>query len=377
MRRQLICGLALLFVAFTATPALAMIHAGDELSIRVYNHPELTRTLVVDATGAISFPLVGSVSVRGLEPGEIAQRLTTGLRPYVVHPAVDVELLHQGQSIFVSGGPGGVLKYVPGETLSAALSDALHLDTGGGARMTTGVELSKADSMGDNPVASSRIDLRRVGVERDGASLGTFDAIALATRGESGPALQPGDTIVFAYKPVVVRVLGAVPSPGYTYLSSDQTLSEALGQAGGTLPSAATTHVRVTRDGTTSQVPLGDAMFEQPAHTGDVITVMQAPRVVVAGTVTTPGPYTLKTDFSLVSALYSAGGPTKQANLRDVQIVRSGKVVAYDITQLTHGNLTQNPELQDGDLVVVPEGHKIDFRSTFDAIVAALAFKIF
>jgi len=181
---------------------------------------------------------------------------------------------------------------------------------------------------------------------------------------------------VFVYKPVMVRVLGAVAVPGPTYLAEDQTLTEAVAQAGGPLPASAASHVRLTRDGVTRQLPLGDPVFEQPAHGGDVVTVVQAPRVVVAGDVTTPGPYALKNDFSLVAALYTAGGPTKMANLRNVQIVRSGKTVSYDVTQLTHGNLAQNPELQDGDLVVVPEGHKIDWTSTFNAIVGALALKI-
>ena len=56
--------------------------------------------------------------------------------------------------------------------------------------------------------------------------------------------------------------------------------------------------------------------------------------------------------------MYTAGGPTKQANLRDVQVVRDGVSTTYNVTALTHGDMSQNPTLQDGDTVVVPQGHK-------------------
>ena len=91
--------------------------------------------------------------------------------------------------------------------------------------------------------------------------------------------------------------------------------------------------------------------------------VPTAPRVNVVGTVTNPGVVTLRLDSSLLSALYTAGGPLKAANLKDVQVERDGKTTSYDVTQLTHGNMSQNPQLQDGDLVMVPMGHKIDFSN--------------
>jgi protein involved in polysaccharide export with SLBB domain len=70
---------------------------------------------------------------------------------------------------------------------------------------------------------------------------------------------------------------------------------------------------------------------------------------------------TLKSNFSLVSALYTAGGPAKYANLHNVQVVQDGGArSSYDIVRLVKGDLSQNATLHDGDLVFVPQG------STFD-----------
>ena len=67
---------------------------------------------------------------------------------------------------------------------------------------------------------------------------------------------------------------------------------------------------------------LGDPVFSLPAQPSDIVTVPEAPRVNVVGTVAKPGVVALKTDSTLLSALYTAGGPTRFANLKDVQVMR-------------------------------------------------------
>jgi hypothetical protein len=37
-----------------------------------------------------------------------------------------------------------------------------------------------------------------------------------------------------------------------------------------------------------------------------------------------------------------------------------------------HGDMTQNPQLRDGDLVFVPEGHKVDYSQILQSIVNAV-----
>ena len=344
-----------------ASPALAQVHAGDQLQVTVYNHPELSRRVTVGADDTLSLPLAGIVHVRGLETAQIAGRIAGALGSYVKHPAVDVELSGQTASLFVSGGPGGVLKYQPGETLAAALADLPGVD---------GATDPKAPGLAG--LARSRVDLHKVGVVRDGASLGTYDALRLSARGQSGPGLLPGDTITLVNKPNTIRVDGAVRRPGFTYLSADEPLADAIDQAGGLTDSAASANVLFQRDGRTDALALGAPTFAQPARNGDMLTVPTAPRVSVVGLVEKPGVFALKTDFSLLNALYQAGGPTRWADLSKVTVTRKGTQTPYNLAALAHGNLTQNAVLQDGDLVFVPEGHKVDFQPIFQGLLSLL-----
>ena len=360
------------FVLATIAPSIAAsIHPGDSLLIKVWNHPELSKQVVVDSTGGVRVPLSGVVVVGGLSEVEAGKKLTDALRPVVAYPAVNVEMVEQGKNLFVSGGPGGVLKYQSGETLSAAIADVMQsAPTSQQSINDNGRSLSLAD--GQSAVVRARINLRHVKVQRDGELLGDYDTVALGEAGDPGPALEPGDTIIFAYNPIRVRVEGDVARPGLTYLGEQQAVSEAIAQAGGLLPTASSNHILLERDGKTSSLALGDPLLSTPARSGDQITIPTAPRVNVVGTVTTPGVVSLKTDATLLSAMYTAGGPTRRANLKDVQVVHGNVKTSYNVTALTHGDMSQNPLLQDGDTVLVPESPGFDW-SGFIGVLGGIA----
>ena len=348
-----------------SSPALAAIHDGDLVQVTVLNHPELSRRLTVDAAGTLSMPLAGTVAVRGLEPAQIAKRIRTALVPFVIAPAVDVELAQQTTSIFVSGPTGGALKYLPGETLVAAIA---LLPSGGG---------SSADGASPGRIADleqTRIDLRRVVLVRDGAKFGVYDVTALAASGDNGPLLQPGDTIELANKPTSVRVLGDVKRPGAAFLGVDEPLSDAIEQAGGILPTAATSHVALVRNGVSQSLALGDQRFREPAQNGDSVTILTAPRVSVVGNVERPGVTTLRNDFSLLNALYEAGGPGKRADLAHIAVIRNGSKSTYNIADLAHGNVSQNAPLQDGDTVFVGQSSGLNFSGVFNSLLPFLFF---
>jgi polysaccharide export outer membrane protein len=92
----------------------------------------------------------------------------------------------------------------------------------------------------------------------------------------------------------------------------------------------------------------------------------------VLGQVPTPGEFVLKNGSTLLSALYVAGGPTKWANVRDIEVVHNGDRKSYDLRGLQHGDLAPNVPLVDGDVVYVPEGHKIDATLFFQGLAGAL-----
>lgn len=65
----------------------------DKLKIDVFGVKDLSKELQIDASGRLSFPLVGVVEASGLTPGELADELEKRLRgKYVRNPQVTVNL---------------------------------------------------------------------------------------------------------------------------------------------------------------------------------------------------------------------------------------------------------------------------------------------
>ena len=70
---------------------------------------------------------------------------------------------------------------------------------------------------------------------------------------------------------------------------------------------------------------------------------------------TGPGTYALKGRESLVDFLSRVGGPTKEANLNSVQIIRDGKTVLLNLSRaIRQGDLSENAIIDDGDTIFVP-----------------------
>jgi protein involved in polysaccharide export with SLBB domain len=324
----------------------SLLHRGDKLTVTVFNHPELsvapTNPLVVGSDGTVSVPGVGLVPAAGATLAAVSTRVTNGLAKFLRRPVVDVQLVGEGGSLFVSGGPGGVLVYAPGETLMAALG-----------QLTIGLG----------------VNLRAVGVVRNGTELGTYDIPRLRVAGETGPALMPGDEIQLPGKPITVSVSGAVTTPAIAYLDRNEPLSSALSQAGTPTPDANTGDVILIRDGVRNSYALGSPTLSAPGQAGDQLIVQRAPRVDVTGMVEHSGQAVLRTDQTLLAALYQLGGPNRFGDVRHVIVTHEGARETYDITRLTHGDLSQNPKLADGDIVFVPEGRKVDFRGIFQTVL--------
>jgi len=79
-------------------------------------------------------------------------------------------------------------------------------------------------------------------------------------------------------------------------------------------------------------------------------------KVVLTGEIVKPGTYTLPSVASAFNALYASGGPTENGTMRDIRIIRNGRLVStldvYDF--LVDGSLTNNITLQDQDVIFVP-----------------------
>ncbi len=370
-------------VAMCSAVALAdpsiPLHPGDSVTVTVYNHPEISTTTRVSAYNTLTVPLVGSVDVQGLTSSQASSRIQYALRRYVRQPSVQVQVTGEGASIFVTGTYTGVLPYLPGETLANALAQLESPPQQGNG--TPGIPAPGTNGGGQETPSTvdfrhSGVDLTQIRVLRDGKALGTFNLDKLNRTGSPGMTLAPGDTIALQSKPTRVEIQGDVRDPGQHYLGVNEPISQAVQDSGGALPDAST-RVALERDGKTAIYSMGSPEVSvNPAQPGDVLTLHAAPRVNVVGLVATPSMVTLRDDQTLLSAIYLAGGPQRRANLKDIRVIENGKTSDYNIAALTHGDTSQNPQLTDGAVVLVPEAKGIQGDDILNALGSLAGFAL-
>lgn len=76
-----------------ATDRPALIGPLDTIEVNVFNVPELSREIQVDASGRISMPLIGAIDARGRTASELAQDIEGALTGrYVRNPDVTVNI---------------------------------------------------------------------------------------------------------------------------------------------------------------------------------------------------------------------------------------------------------------------------------------------
>ena len=102
------------------------LDAGDKLRVVVYGQEGLTNTYAIDAGGAITMPLIGSVPARGRTPGGLAAEISAKLRNgYIRDPSVAVEI-ESYRPFFILGevAAPGQYPYVPNMSVESAVAIA-------------------------------------------------------------------------------------------------------------------------------------------------------------------------------------------------------------------------------------------------------------
>jgi polysaccharide biosynthesis/export protein len=100
--------------------------AGDRLRVVVYGQEGLTNTYAIDAGGAITMPLIGSVPARGRTPAGLATEITGKLRKgFIRDPSVAVEI-EAYRPFFILGevAAPGQYPYVPNLSVESAVAIA-------------------------------------------------------------------------------------------------------------------------------------------------------------------------------------------------------------------------------------------------------------
>ncbi|MAD47182.1 MAG: capsular biosynthesis protein [Oceanospirillaceae bacterium] len=118
---------ALLAAVVNADVGRYELGAGDQISISVYDEPDLSIEKVrIGPSGSISYPLLGEIQVAGLSPEEFESNLVAGLKgPYLVNPSVTVSVVEY-RPFYVTGEvkKPGSYSFHPGLTIDKAISVA-------------------------------------------------------------------------------------------------------------------------------------------------------------------------------------------------------------------------------------------------------------
>jgi len=167
-------------------------------------------------------------------------------------------------------------------------------------------------------------------------------------------------------RPQLVFVEGQLNRPGAYPIQPGWRVADAVAAAEGLKILPERTVATLIRGEQTMPIDLpailhrGDQRTNYPLQPGDLLSVQQKPaiRVAILGEVKRPGNYDLDADMRVMQAIAQAEGVTEFAALKRAFIDRRGIIIPFDLYQSSvQGDIREsnNPPLQDGDVIVVPQ----------------------
>lgn len=166
----------------TAADRPALIGPLDTIQVDVFNVPELSREMQVDASGGISMPLIGMIDARGKTAGELSQDIETSLRGrYVRNPQVTINIKSSVSQVVT----------VDGQVVEPGLYPVTN-------QMTLMRAVASAKGLSEYARAEEVVILRTV----KGQRMAALYSIAAIRRGAyDDPAIYANDVIVVGDSP--------------------------------------------------------------------------------------------------------------------------------------------------------------------------------
>lgn len=264
------------------------IDSGDELSIEVWEKPDLTRTVTVRADGTVTLPLVGEVAVAGTTPSALEEELARKFSLYdrqITQVSVTVTA-YNSKSVFILGEVGQ-----PGKYASWPMPGIWDL-------------IREAGGPTEDAYLGGVQIIRRGGTAGD-RNIITVDLNQIWGRGipTTLPELEPDDTVIVPKKvieqtwPNVIYVMGAVENPGVYQKEAAIDLVGAILLAGGPSDRADLRKVTIVRRDpgsprtimvdVESYLRQGDEVSNPIIMAGDTISVRShAPRITLRDVLT-------------------------------------------------------------------------------------------
>ncbi|MGP1383905.1 MAG: polysaccharide biosynthesis/export family protein [Thainema sp.] len=278
-----------------------ILGSGDQIAITVFGYEEFEGSRVVLPDGTISIPLLGPIRAEGRTTESLSRELTSQLSAYLVNPSVDVSLTVLRPVVVNIAGE----VHRPGPVQLSSLTDVrTRVDTN--SRITsssTSPTLSTA--LGAAGGVRSTADIRRVIVQRS----------------------LPGNKS----ESIEINLWNAIWSDD---VAADPIL----------------------RDGDSIYIPeVTDGTQFDPRLVATSTFAPDTIQVRVVGEVENPGPIEISPDSSVSSAIAVAGGPTEDAELDEVVLVRLNRDGEIAGEEIDVEDLVDNYQVREGDVIVVPQ----------------------
>lgn len=209
---------------------------GDEITISVWNHPELSGKHVIGPDGKVTLPVAGVVSLLDLTREASQEAIRTALQKFYADLAVTVQVdKYTSYRIFVLGrvGSPGALQFESQPTLLDVVTRAASLPIGGIGADKTGLGRCAIIRGRDQVVW---VDLRVL------LNQGNMALNIRLARNDMIYMPDAGDQLVY--------VLGEVKHPGAFRLTPDMSFLDAFTQAGGVTEDAVQDKIEVVRSTT-------------------------------------------------------------------------------------------------------------------------------
>lgn len=218
-------------------PGEYTLGAGDTIRILVFQNPDLTLETRVSESGAITYPLIGSVQVGGLTIRAAEQRIAKGLRDggFVQQPQVNIALLQvRGSQVSVLGlvaRPGRI----PLETFNTRVTEVLAM---AGGIAPNGADTVVVVGMRNGKSFRKEIDIAGLYLDSQPAE----DIVVVG-----------GDSI-YVHRAPVYYIYGEVQHGGSFRVERGMTVQQALAQGGGLTARGTESRLRLHRRGTDGKI---------------------------------------------------------------------------------------------------------------------------
>jgi polysaccharide export outer membrane protein len=191
------------------------IEVGDVISIDIAPAEELSRKIIVQEDGNISFPLIGVTKARGLSTTELEKNIKEDLSKYVSNPKVTVTIKEfSRRQVFITGEVNSVGSF--------NYKDDMRL-------------LEFISSIGGFKNDADRKEIKIYRGPSTKRKLHTVNAEEIIESGNFSKdfMLEPGDIIEVSKGSEKVSVLGEIKKPGYYDWDENMTLLNLVSKAGG------------------------------------------------------------------------------------------------------------------------------------------------